>query len=207
MAKPIDAYLDPVDFYFDFSSPYGYFAAAKIDEIAARHARTVNWRPILLGAVFKVTGQQPLPTIPLKGGYSKHDIERSARFFGVPLRVPSKFPIGSTAPCRAFYSIVDRDPQLAVRLAQALYTAYFAEDRDISTTEVTLDVAEKLGIPRNGLSHALNEPALKDRLRSEVDDAVVRGVFGSPYFIVDGEPFWGSDRLDQVERWMATGGW
>ena len=207
MAKPIDAYLDPVDFYFDFSSPYGYFAAAKIDEIAARHGRTVNWRPILLGAVFKVTGQQPLPTIPLKGGYSKHDIERSARFFGVPLRVPSKFPIGSTAPCRAFYSISDRDPQLAVRLAQALYTAYFAEDRDISTTEVTLDVAEKLGIPRDGLSHALNEPALKDRLRSEVDDAVVRGVFGSPYFIVDGEPFWGSDRLDQVERWLATGGW
>ena len=207
MAKPIDAYLDPVDFYFDFSSPYGYFAAAKIDEIAARHGRTVNWRPILLGAVFKVTGQQPLPTIPLKGGYSKRDIERSARFFGVPLRVPSRFPIASTAPCRAFYSIVDRDPQLAMRLAQALYTAYFAEDRDISTTEVTLDVAEKLGIPRDGLSHALNEPALKDRLRSEVDGAVARGVFGSPYFIVDGEPFWGSDRLDQVERWLATGGW
>ena len=207
MAKPIDAYHDPVDFYFDFSSPYGYFAAAKIDGIAARHGRTVNWRPILLGAVFKVTGQQPLPTIPLKGGYSKHDIERSARFFGVPLRLPSKFPIGSTAACRAFYSISDRDPKLATRLAQALYTAYFAEDRDISTPEITLEVAEQLGIPRDDWSRALNEPALKDRLRSEVDDAVARGVFGSPYFIVDGEPFWGSDRLDQLERWMATGGW
>lgn len=197
----------PVDFYFDFSSPYGYFAAAKIDDIAAGHGRTVTWRPILLGAVFKITGQQPLPTIPLKGDYAKHDLARSARLFGLPFRLPTKFPISSTAPCRAFYSITDSDPALAKRLALGLFEAYFAQDRDISSPEVTVDVGAKLGIDAEPLSHALNDVAVKERLRREVDSAIGLGVFGSPYFVIDGEPFWGSDRLDQVERWLATGPW
>ena len=83
----------------------------------------------------------------------------------------------------------------------------FVDDRDISSPEVTIGIAAGLGIPRQSMESALNEPALKDRLRSEVDAAIARGVFGSPYFIVDGEPFWGSDRLDQLERWLSTGGW
>ncbi len=198
---------DPIDFYFDFSSPYGYFAAAKIDAIAARHGRAVTWRPILLGAVFKVTGQQPLPAIPLKSVYARRDIERSARLFGLPFKLPTKFPIASTAACRAFYSVTDRDPALARRLALALYEAYFAHDRDISSPEVTLDVGAKLGIDREALGRALNDAALKDKLRQQVDAAIGRGVFGSPYIVVDGEPFWGVDRLDQVERWLASGPW
>src|SRR3972149_6432239 len=92
-----------IDFYFDFSSPYGYLASAKIDELAAKHARTVAGRPILLGAVFKTTGQQPLPTIPMKGSYAKHDLARSARLFGVPFKLPSKFPVAGQAPSRALY--------------------------------------------------------------------------------------------------------
>ena len=196
-----------IDFYFDFSSPYGYFAATKIDDIAAKYGRTVVWRPILLGAIFKITGQQPLPTIPLKGSYAKHDLARSARLFGVPFKLPSKFPVAGQAPSRAFYWVSDRDPVLARTLAQALYRAYFAEDRDISSPEVTANVAAKLGVNRDELAQALNDPAVKERLKSEVDAAIERGVFGSPYIIVDGEPFWGSDRLDQVDKWLATGGW
>ena len=104
---------NPIDFYFDFSSPYGYFASTKIDDLAARHGRSVVWRPILLGAVFKITGQQPLPTIPLKGSYAAHDLARSARLFKVPFKLPTKFPVGATAPSRAFYWVSDRDPALA----------------------------------------------------------------------------------------------
>jgi 2-hydroxychromene-2-carboxylate isomerase len=196
-----------IDFYFDFSSPYGYLASAKIDELAAKHARTVAWRPILLGAVFKITGQQPLPTIPMKGSYAKHDLARSARLFGVPFRLPSKFPVGATAPSRAFYWILDRDPGLARKAAQALYHAYFADDRDISNPEITANVCAKLGVDRAELTQALNDPAAKERLKSEVDAAIERGVFGSPYVVIDGEPFWGADRLDQIDKWLATGGW
>jgi 2-hydroxychromene-2-carboxylate isomerase len=198
---------NPIDFYFDFSSPYGYLASTRIDALAAKHGRSVVWRPHLLGAVFKVTGQQPLPAIPLKGGYARHDLARSARLFGVPFKLPTKFPMGATAPSRAFYWVNDTDPALAKKLAQALYRAYFAEDRDISSPEVTCEVAGPLGVDKGRLAQALNDPAVKERLRIEVDAAIGRGVFGSPYFVVDGEPFWGSDRLDQVEKWLETGGW
>jgi 2-hydroxychromene-2-carboxylate isomerase len=96
---------------------------------------------------------------------------------------------------------------LAIRLAQALYHAYFVEDRDISSPEVTANVAAKLGVDKDQILHALGEPAVKQRLATEVDAAIERGVFGSPFFIIDKEPFWGSDRLDQIDSWLATGGW
>ena len=197
----------PIDFYFDFSSPYGYFAAAKIDAIAGKYARHVNWRPLLLGAVFKINGQQPLPTIPLKGSYAKHDMLRSARWFELPFKIPTKFPIGAIAPCRAFYWVHDQDVALAKKFALALYHAYFADDRDISNPDVTCNVAAKLGIDKHALAAALNDAAVKERTKNEVDAAIERGVFGSPYIVVDGEPFWGADRLDQMERWLEKGPW
>jgi 2-hydroxychromene-2-carboxylate isomerase len=192
----------PIDFYFDFSSPYGYFASMKIDELAARHGRSVVWRPMLLGAVFKITGQQPLATVPLKNTYMAHDLARTAKLLRIPFKLPTKFPAGMQAPARAFYWVADRDRDLAKKLAKALFHAYFAEDRDISNPDVTGNVAAKLGVEKAELLQALNDPAVKERLRTEVDAAIERGVFGSPYIVVDGEPFWGSDRLDQVEQWL-----
>jgi len=195
----------PIDFYFDYSSPYGYFAAMKIDALAAKHGRSVNWKPILLGAVFKVTGAQPLPTLPLKGAYALRDILRSARFYGVEYKQPAKFPIATQAPARAFYWANERDPALAKKLAQALYQAYFVEGRDISSPDVTADVAATLGLKRDEVISALNDPAVKDRLKNEVDAAIKLGVFGSPYIVIEGEAFWGIDRFDQIERWLAHG--
>ena len=194
-----------IDFYFDYSSPYGYFAAMRIDEFAAGHGRSVNWKPILLGAVFKVTGSQPLPTLPLKGPYALRDIARSARFHGIAYRHPSKFPIATQAPARAFYWQHERDPALAKKLARALYQAYFAGDRDISSPDVTADVAATLGLKHDDVLAALNDAAVKDRLKNEVEAAIKLGVFGSPYIVIDGEPFWGVDRFDQIERWLASG--
>ena len=194
-----------IDFYFDYSSPYGYFAAMKIDDLAAKNGRSVNWKPILLGTVFKVTGGQPLPMLPLKGPYALRDILRSARFHGLPYQQPSKFPVATQAPARAFYWVNDRDPALAKKLAQALYQAYFVQDRDISSPEITAAVAATLGLQRDEVLAALNDAAVKDRLKNEVDAAIKLGVFGSPYIVVDGEPFWGIDRFDQIEHWLARG--
>ena len=195
----------PLKFYFDYSSPYGYFAAMQIDGLAAKYDREVNWKPILLGAVFKISGGAPLPTLPLKGPYALRDILRSARFHGVEYKHPSKFPVATQAPGRAFYWVNTRDSALAKRLAQALYRAYFVADRDISSPEITADVAATLGLKRDDVLAALNDPAVKDLLKNEVDAAIQLGVFGSPYIVVDGEPFWGIDRFDQLERWLARG--
>jgi len=192
-----------IDFYFDFSSPYGYLAAEKINALAASHGRTVNWRPILLGAVFKVNGQQPLTLIPMKSGYAVRDIARSARFMKVPLKMPSKFPINGVAPTRAFYWLNGKDPMQAQQLALACYRAFFAEDKDISKAEAVAAVAESIGIGAGELLDAINSDAVKDLTRREVDAAIAAGVFGSPYIVVDGEPFWGADRLDQVNAWLA----
>ena len=198
---------EPIDFYFDFSSPYGYIAATRIDEIAVKHGRAVSWRPILLGAVFKVTKQQPLPSIPLKGDYAKRDLARSARLLEVPFTFPSKFPIATTAACRAYYGVAARNSALAKRLARALYEAYFTQDRNISAPDTVIEIASGIGLSSEEVRDAIDDPAVKERLREVVDAAIAQGVFGSPYIVVDGEPFWGADRLDQVERWLETGGW
>jgi len=196
----------PIEFYFDFSSTYGYLGSHRIDELAAKHGRDVVWKPILLGAVFKITGLPPLPSVPLKGDYAKHDVLRCARFYGIPYRHPSVFPISTQAPARAYYWVQAQDPAKAKALAQALYKAYFQEDVNISNPSDTVAVAARLGIDGNALAAALNDPAVKEKLKSEVDSAIERGVFGSPFVFVDDEPFWGVDRFDQIDRWLAQGG-
>ena len=196
----------PIDFYFDFSSPYGYLASQKIEALAEKYGRAVDWHPVLLGVIFKQTGMAPLTMVPLKGEYSRRDFERSARFHGIAgFRMPPKFPIASQAPARIALWLKARDPALAVRVAKALYRAYFLGDIDISDPEHAIAVAAKEGVDANEVRAAIAEPAVKELLKREVEQAMARGVFGSPYIIVDGEPFWGLDRFDQIERWLATG--
>ena len=196
-----------IDFYFDFSSPYGYIASTKIDAIAAKYGRQVLWRPFLLGVAFKTTGMTPLPQIPVKGAYHLRDFPRSAKYHGVEFRHPTKFPIATVAPARAFYWLDSRDPERAKRLAAALYRAYFFNDIDISEPQNTIDVGISIGLDGSAMSAGMADASVKERTRSEVERAISCGAFGSPYIIIDGEPFWGADRLDQIDRWLATGGW
>jgi 2-hydroxychromene-2-carboxylate isomerase len=196
-----------IDFYFDFSSPYGYLAAQSIDDIGARHGVDVAWRPFLLGAMFKITGARPLPHTPMKDSYLAIDMPRSARLLGVPYVLPESFPFQSLAACRAYYWLAQDDPARSHNFARAVFHGAFGEGRDMSSAEAVIEEAAKLGIDREALAAALQDPAVKDRLRREVDAAIERGVFGSPFFFLDDEPFWGHDRLDQVDRWLDTGGW
>ena len=194
---------DPIDFYFDFSSPYGYLASTRIDAVAARHGRSVTWRPFVLGAAFKVTGQRPLVEQPLRGEYAKRDFARSARLLGVPLELPEPFPFFALAASRACYWV--GDAARAKALAKAIYHAAFGEGRDVTPVATVAEIARGLGI--EGVEQGVEKPETKAKLREATDEALARGVFGSPFFIVDGEPFWGHDRLEHVERWLATGGW
>jgi 2-hydroxychromene-2-carboxylate isomerase len=198
---------DPIDFYFDFSSPYGYFAAMRIDALAMRNARKVRWYAYLMGAAMKRTGAQPLVSRELVAEYARRDLPRTARYYGIPFSLPEPFPVATVAAGRAFWWLNDRDRELAIDLAKSLYRAYFVDGRNISQPQVVLDVAAQGGVDRAGLEAALADDAVKDRFRQVTDDAVAAGVFGSPFVIADGEPFWGNDRLDQVDEWLARGGW
>jgi 2-hydroxychromene-2-carboxylate isomerase len=197
----------PIDFYFEFASPYGYLASTQIDALAARHGRTVAWHPIMLGAAFKETGARPLMQTPLKGPYLMHDVPRFARLLGVPLTLPPVMPMNSLAASRACLWLEENDRELAKRLAQALFHAHWGEGHDLGQPEAVADVADLLGIERAELLVAVADQRIKDRLKAQTQAAIERGVFGSPFIVVDGEPFWGADRLAQVEAWLARGGW
>jgi 2-hydroxychromene-2-carboxylate isomerase len=197
----------PIEFYFDFSSPYGFLAARVIDERAAEWGREVVWKPYLMGVVMKETQVPPLLTIPVKGDYAYRDVLRHCRYYGIEGRLPEQFPFISVAAARAFYALVDEEPETAKRLAQALFARAFIEGRSIAKPEEVLAVAEGLGLDRAGLAERMNSPEVKERLRQEVEASLKKGVFGSPFFIVDGEPFWGHDRLRDVGEWLERGGW
>ena len=197
----------PIEFYFDFSSPYGYLTAQVIDDFGTRHGREVAWKPFLLGALFKVTGQKPLLDMPVKGDYARRDLQRTARSLGVPFALPESFPFLSVAAARAFYWRSDQDRAAGKALAKAFYDAAFGEGRDISSLDVLLEVAEAQGVGRDELGAALKDQTVKDRFRGEVDAAREKGVFGSPLLMVDGEAFWGHDKLPEVGRWLESGGW
>ena len=197
----------PIEFYFDFSSPYGYFAAEQIDALAARHGRTVNWHPMLLGVVFKQTGMAPLTQVPIKGDYATHDFGRTARLMKIPFAMPPVFPIASQAPARVMLWIASQSAEAAKAYAKVAYRAYFVDGSDISRPETAAALAASLGHDRDAAAAAIEDPQFKAALKTEVEQAIAHGVFGSPFIIVDREPFWGADRLAMVEEWLKTGGW
>jgi 2-hydroxychromene-2-carboxylate isomerase len=197
----------PIEFYFDFSSPYGYLGAQHIETVAAEFGRTVAWRPILLGVIFKITGQTPLVSQTLRGPYSARDMARSARKLGVKFALPEGFPFSSVYPCRVFYWLDGRSPEDAKAYARAIFHAAFADGKPPAEPEAAVDVAVGLGHDRAAVLAGMQDPAIKEQLRDATQQAMHKGVFGSPFFIVDGEPFWGNDRLGEVREWLQTGGW
>ena len=198
----------PIDFYFDFISPYGYLAAERIGEIGARYGRPVAWRPFLLGVtVLQVMGIKPLMETPLKSDYLVVDRPRMAKLLGVPLAIPDLDGVNGVAASRAFYWLAERDEDTAGALARRLLERLWVEGRDITDAGVVADEAAALGVSRETIEAALADPRVKDLLRSAVDAAVARKVFGSPFFIVDGQPVWGVDRLWMVEHWLRHGSW
>lgn len=198
---------EPIDFFFDFSSPYGYLAAARIEEVLGGRGREIVWRPYMLGAAMKLSGSRPLVQVPLMRDYVAHDFARSARRYRIPFQLPEPFPIAALAPTRAFYWLHDRDPGSAKAFAQAAFAAYFAAGRNVAEPEVVREIVHDLGLDAEAVVGAIASGAVKQRVKEETDRAIKRGVFGSPFVIVDGEPFWGNDRLEQASKWLETGGW
>lgn len=206
---PDDAAV-PVEFHFDFISPFGYFASLRIDELAARHGRAADWSSMLVGvSVLKVMGLKPIPQTPLKGDYARRDAERYCRRHGIALGRPlgGKPPANPLPAGRTFHWLKAHQPELAKPAARALLDAYWLEDADIGDPDLVLDIAAGCGADRDALAagHASGEAA--DLLKAAVDASLAKGVFGSPFVIVDGEPFFGVEKLELVEEWLATGGW
>lgn len=197
-----------VDFYFDPISPFSYLATTQIDRLAARYDRVVEWHPVLVGVtITKVMGLKPIPETPLKSTYFWLDAERQARMFGVPLRRHGLKNINSLAACRAYLWFRKGDRQMAQAFVRRISARLWTEGQDITTADAVVGEAEALGADAHALRQALGEQAIKDELAKAVDAAIARGVFGVPYFFVDGQPLWGCDRLWMLDFRMAHGRW
>ncbi len=194
-----------IDFYFDLTSPYSYVAAELIEDIAKAGGRTVNYKPTLLGFVFKSTGNSAPMMVPTKGKYSARDFSRTARFHGLPLKFPQKFPINATVASRAILKLKEDKEQQVGDFTRALYRAYFVDGQDITTEAGVAQVANGLGLDGAALASASNDEAIKEKMKAAVQESIDVGMFGAPYFVVDGEAFWGQDRMEQLRRWVVEG--
>ena len=193
-----------IDFYFDFSSPYGYFGSTAIEALAARHGRKVRWHPILLGLIFRATGAGPLVDVPLKGDYARHDFRRTADMNGIDFNMPAPFPIATGAPARAMlWTRAEHGDQQAVALAKALYRAYFVDNLDISSADNVVQVGAAMGLDATALLAGLNSTPIREQLKADTDAAMQAGVFGSPFVIVDGERFWGFDHFPTIDAMLS----
>lgn len=196
-----------IDFYFDFYSPYAYLSSHRIDAIAEKHGCSVNWKPFMVGACFPITGAQPLTQTPMIGDYSLLDMKRSARLHNIPFRMPDEFPRASLSCARAFYALVDDQPEQAKVLAKAMFHEIFVLGKDGTQLDSIAALAKQNRIDAEWLIEAIQRPEIKQRLKQETEAAINRGIFGSPFFFVDDQPFWGNDRLEQLDRWLETGAW
>ena len=196
---------NPIDFYFDFSSPYSYIASEWIEALAARHARTVRWKAVLLGATFQASGLKPPVAYPMKREYSLRDFERSARFAGVPLKNPLPFPVSTQNAARVFWWLNDKRDTTASHWARHCLRGYFARGVDLSDATALRSLAAEFGLDADEAEAIWNHPDWKARLKAANDAAIAAGVFGAPFFVIDGEPFWGNDRRAQIERWLERG--
>ena len=168
-------------------------------------------RPIIRGSALKALEGEPKYVEAIKKLMETVDsyVPTPAREIDKPFLMPIEdvFSISTVAPARAVWWMHGQDPARAKLLARALYDAYFQQDINISNPADTVRVAAAaLGVDAAKVEAALNDPAVKDKLRVEVDAAIARGVFGSPIVFVDDEPFWGVDRFDHIDRWLREGG-
>lgn len=198
---------NPVEFWFDFSSPYAYLASAQIAEIADEYGRSVMWRPFLLGAVFKETGARPNVDNPFKKEYMGRDVARFARLYEMDFIWPEPFPVSTLVPARIFYWVERYQPEKVGDFVGSVFDSFFSRGRNIAEASVVLDAAADVGLDRAVLEEALEEPVVKERLKAVNDEAIKRKIFGAPITVVDGEMFWGADRLWMVEEWLQSGGW
>ena len=195
--------LDPVnfDFFYDLASPYSYLASTQLAGIEGRTGAKARLHPITLGGVRKTTGHQMPPVQQLK--YMAEDPSRWAQKYGVPMQIPSAFPVSSITALRAALA-ADREGK-ADKAMHALFRTYWADGNDISDAAVIERALTGAGLDGKALLARTQAQEIKDELRRTTDLALARGVFGVPTIFVGERSFWGNDRLEFVERELRAG--
>jgi 2-hydroxychromene-2-carboxylate isomerase len=194
--------LPSLSFWFDYSCPYAYLASTQVEALASRAGATLVWQPMLLGGVFAANGtpQKLFATLSAaKAAHNARDLERWASLFGVTLAMPAAHPLRTVEALRATVAT-----GMDARVIHGLYRAYWVQGRGPSEPSTLREVLSEAGHDPDAILAAIAQPAAKDDLRRRTDEAIALGIFGAPAFVVDGQMFWGQDRMHFVERALTA---
>ena len=196
--------MKKLDFWYEFASTYSYLTAMRIGPLAKAAGVEVNWRPFLLGPIFKAQGMEtsPFNLYPLKGKYMWRDMARWSEILKLPKFVPPKtFPAHPLAASRIAIAF---DDAARPAFTRAVYRAEFTEGKDIADPATLIEILEKLGYDPAATVAKSGEQPVKDGLRANTEEASQLEIFGAPNFVTDdGELFWGNDRLEQALAWAT----
>jgi 2-hydroxychromene-2-carboxylate isomerase len=192
-----------VEFFFDVGSPTAYLAYTQLPAIADACAAQLTWRPMLLGGVFKATGNASPVAIPAKGRWMIDDIQRWARRYGVPLVFPANFPINTLTLMRGAVGMQMREPEAFLRYLDVVFGALWRDGRDLSDPAVVAAALRDGGFDPSQVAALTADPEVKAKLIATTEEAVARGAFGAPTYFVDGQMFFGQDRLEFVREALA----
>ncbi|MDX2224417.1 MAG: DsbA family protein [Rhodospirillaceae bacterium] len=195
----------PIRFYFDFNSTFSYIAIQQIDALAASWGRTVDWRAVSLAHLFKAQNITPPPLNPARFKYLAVDFARSCALAGLPSRLPDPFPPDVKLARLMFWRLKAQDPQRAAAFARAVSAAIFGRGETLATADQIAAACGRTEGPGTAeVAAAEGDFAAKRAVVAALDAALADGMIGAPYFVVDGEPFWGADRLDQMARRLRS---
>ena len=193
-----------IECWFDFGSNYSYLSLMRIEQGAALHGVSVTWRPFLLGPIFKSLGwdSSPFALQEAKGNYVWQDMPRQCRKYGLPWHHPSQFPRRALLPTRI--ALLGEDEPWIGDYCRRIISMNFAEDREIDTVDAVSEALSELGLPVDKLLREANDDSTKQRLRDRTQQAMERGIFGAPTFLVRGAMYWGNDRLNEALAHAAS---
>jgi|SRR5208283_2442682 2-hydroxychromene-2-carboxylate isomerase len=194
-----------LEFFYDCSSPWTYLAFTRIEEVAARHQAELIWRPILVGGVFNAVNPSVYESrerpVKAKARYYAKDLQDWAHLYGIKIGQPTVFPVNSVKAMRGAFVALEHGR--ISPYSRRVFESYWGEDRDISKDDVLRDIVRAVDLDEKEYFAKIPAPEYKEKLKANTEELISRGGFGSPSIFVEGEMFFGNDRLVLVEHALA----
>ena len=196
--------MQTIEFYFDLGSPYSYIGFHRIQKIAADRHANILWKPMLLGGVFKATGNSSPMIVPAKARYAMNDLKRWSKLWHIPMQMNPYFPINTLQLMRLVTAVQIYQPEQFLRVLTGVFHAMFGEPRNLNDLQEFKKMLIDLDLDVQQVQDWLEDEQVKQQLKSVTEEAVQRGVFGAPTWFSQNEMYWGIDHLHFLEHALTS---